>query len=101
MATRHQQTRAEKAYDAAKLKCWAKQYDPYALAWFFDLYTNPAYYGYKDEGAKVGYLPGPMSQEDAIRKIKEDFRFTSYEAAYKTLKRNPLVKGLTIHTWPK
>ena len=74
----------QKDYDEKRRKCWGKQHDPYALAWYFEVYTNPAYLV-------------SMSKDAAIRKIKEEFRFPSFEAAYKALQRAG-VKGLPS-TW--
>lgn len=88
----------KKAYDAAKRKSWRSMRDPYYLAWVFEVYTNPAYYGHKDEKAKVEYLPGPMSPEEAIQKIKEDLHFQTFGAAHKALFR----AGVDVpNTWPK
>ena len=74
-----------KKFDARKRGDWRKRYIPDYLRIAYKIYISPA--------------DGDMSKEDAIRQIARDYRFPSYEAAYKELQRIG-IKGLPS-TWAK
>jgi hypothetical protein len=72
-------------FDKRKRTEWRKQYVPAYLDIAYRVYTSRAGHG--------------MSKDEAIRQIKRDYRFPSYQAAYKELQRIG-IKGLPS-TWPK
>ncbi|MFZ1538442.1 MAG: hypothetical protein WAT23_13790 [Chromatiaceae bacterium] len=72
-------------FDERKKKEWRKRYVPVYLESAYDVYTSPAGHG--------------MSKNEAIRAIAREYRFPSFEAAYKELQRIG-IKGLPS-TWPK
>lgn len=74
----------KKHHDDGRRELWKKQHNPGLLAASFQILTTTDYYGL-------------MSKDDAIRAIKKEFRFPSYDAAYKALQRAG-VKGLPS-TW--
>jgi hypothetical protein len=71
-------------FDARKHMEWRKQYVPVYLEHAYRIYIS-----------RTG---GGMSKEDAIRAIAKNYRFPSYQAAYKELQRLG-IKGLPS-TWP-
>lgn len=74
-----------KQFDERKRDEWGQRYIP--------AYLDIAYRVYISRAGRH------MSKKDAIRQIAKDYRFPSYEAAYKELQRIG-IKGLPS-TWPK